>query len=190
MKFNGNKKDWPVASSEFNEDHSMSDLNNSQNNTSMALIVPKKNGVKDASKKAGKDAKARKKELTKVNEEDEKTMKKLAKQFDEDKLYKKLEKSQRKLEKMVAKGKASIADQPFANESLVVENDPAKVIVVNHRPASRNYKIFVRSYPLDFDFWCPVMLGSAFIILLVFFTGFLSAKAKSNKEFVVPYGSL
>ena len=55
-------------------------------------------------------------------------MKRLMKQFDEDKLYKKLEKNQKKLEKMVAKGKASIADQPFANESLVMENDPVKVL--------------------------------------------------------------
>ena len=190
MKLNGKKKDWPILSNEFNEDHSMSDLNTSQNNTSLALIVPKKNGIIEKPKKNRKDSKTRKKELTKVDEEDEKSVKKKEKHFDEDKLYKKLEKSQKKLDKMVAKGRASIAEQPFVDESVVVENDPKKVIVVTHRPASRSYKIFVRSYPLDFDYWCPAMLGLTFIVLLVFFTGLLGARAGSNKEFVVPYGSL
>jgi hypothetical protein len=189
MKLNGKNKDWPISNAEFNDSHNSSDLNISHNNNSMAQMVPKRNSDKKSKKKLETKSKSKKKDLARINE-DEPMTKKTGKQFDEDKIYKKLEKSQRKLDKMVAKGRLSISDQPFGKESVVVENDPTKVIVINHRPASTSYKIFVRSYPLDFDFWCPVMLGVAFIVVLIFFTGFLSTKARSNKQFVIPYGSL
>jgi hypothetical protein len=180
MKGKHDKNEWRVNSNEFQEQESLSQLNSSQYSDSFI--------VEEISANLQKEKKNEKISQKKAPEQQKKL--KTRKKFDEDSIDIKIEKSQRQFDKVMSRRKTGPSIEAFVKESVVVEDDPTRVVVVNHKPASGAYKLFVRSYTLDFGFICPLMLGLAFIIALVFLAIFLGVKSSQIKEFSIPYGSL
>lgn len=84
----------------------------------------------------------------------------------------------------------SVKDALEIKESLIVEKDPNQVKLVFQKPPSTAYKAFVKSYLIDTQNLCVIVLSFLLIAGCIALGIYVQITAASVTEYVIDYGTL